>query len=43
MEKSRLALRRDKLAELKEIDNDRGAELAILAEQLRKIEETQER
>ena len=43
MEKSRLAQRRDELAELEKIDNARGAELLELAEQVRRIEETQER
>ena len=43
MEESRLARRRDELAKLKEIDNARGVELAELAEQVRLIEETQER
>ena len=43
MEKSRLAQKRDELIKLEEIDNARGVELAELAEQVKLIEETQER
>jgi len=43
MEKSRLALRKEKLAELKEIDNAKAVELAELAEQVKVIEDSKER
>ena len=43
MEKSRLAQRKEKLAELKEIDNARTVELAQLVEQLKVIEDSKER
>ena len=43
MEESRLARRKNELERLTEIDSARGVELAELAEQVRLIEETQER
>ena len=43
MEKSRLAQREEELTELEEIDTARGTEVAELAEQVKLIEEPQER
>ena len=43
MEKSRLALLKEKKAELQEIDNAKAVELAELAEKVKVLEDSKER